>query len=409
MTAAILCLIANVPPVPFGPAGVPTITTAKVSELALAPLAKAVGREMLVFSLIIPVFMLVVMVGWKKTKEVLPAVLVAGGSFGIIYLLVSNYIGAELPSILGGIGSLVVLIGFLRVWQPKTIWKFDYDEEEGTTEVVGNPTTVQAAAQAHSSKEVFLAWAPFLTIMIVMYIWSSAPFKDFVARNNLFINIEEWPGLHGIVYRTAPIVPEPTLYAASYKFDYLAAAGTALFISAIISVFILKLNASTAAKVFVKTLKQLKYSLITMASVIGLAYVANYSGMSYSYGLAFAATGSLFIIFSPVIGGLGTFLTGSVTSSGSLFGKLQVVTAEQIGVNPILTVSAQILGACMGKLISPQSIVVASAPTGLVGKESDILRSTIKYFLMLLVMVIVVVLFIAYVTPGIIPPVEYVQ
>jgi len=406
MTAALICLVANVPPVPFGPVGVPTITTAKVAELALGPVAKAIGREMIIFALIIAVFMLVVMVGWKKTKEVLPAAIVAGGTFGLIFFLVSNYIGAELSSILGGIGSLIALIGFLKIWQPKTIWRFDDEDVNDGGRLKGGKA---AAVHTYSAKEVILAWAPFAVIMVVMYIWSSAPFKAFVAGNKIFLNIAEWPGLHGIVYRTAPIVAEPSIYAASYKFDYLGAAGTALFLSAIISVFILKLNAGTAFKVFKATVKQLRFSLITMASVIGFAYVANYSGMSYSYGLAFAATGSMFVAFSPVIGALGTFLTGSVTSSGSLFGKLQVVTAEQIGVNPVLTVSAHMLGACMGKLISPQSIVVAAASTGLVGKESEILRSTLKYFLILLIMVVVAVLFFAYVIPGIAPPVEYLQ
>lgn len=404
MTAALLCLVANVPPVPFGPVGVPTITTAKVAELALGPVAKAVGREMIIFSIIIAVFMLVVMVGWKKAKEVLPAALVAGGTFGIVFFLVSNFIGAELTSILSGIISLVTLIGFLKIWQPKTIWKFDDDDT-----LQQNNNSSKDTAIAYSRKEIISAWTPFLVIMVVMYIWSSAPFKAFVANNNLFINIAEWPGLHGIVYRTAPIVPEPAVYGASYKFDYLGAAGTALFISSLITALILKLKAETAVKVFAKTVKQLKFSLITMSSVIGFAYVANYSGMSYSYGLAFAATGSLFVVFAPVIGALGTFLTGSVTSSGSLFGKLQVVTAEQINVNPVLTVSAHMLGACMGKLISPQSIVVAAASTGLVGKESEILRSTIKYFFILLLMVIVAVLIFAYVIPGIIPPVEYIS
>jgi lactate permease len=240
--------------------------------------------------------------------------------------------------------------------------------------------------------------------MIVMGIWASTPFKSLVANNlKWFINIKEWPGLHGLVYRVAPIVKEPAVYAASYKLDYFGAAGTALLISSIISLFIIKIKLSTAVKVFGKTCKQLVYSVITIASVIGFAYVANYSGMAYSYGLAFAATGSLFVVFSPVIGGIGTFLTGSVTSSGSLFGKLQVVSAQQIGLNPVLTVAGNILGACMGKLISPQSIAVAAASAGLVGKESEIFRSTFKYFLILLGIVVVFTLVFAYIFSGIIP------
>jgi L-lactate transport len=395
MTAALVCLVANVPPVPFGPVGVPTITTAKVAEVALAPLAQAIGREMIIFSVIIPIFMLVVMVGWKKTKEVLPAAFVAGGSFGLMFFVISNFVGAELTSILSSITSLVVLVGFLKVWKPKTIWRFEHDAQVD-----------MAKETKYSGGEIFRAWSPFLIVMIVMGIWGSTPFKSLVANDlKWFINIKEWPGLHGLVYRVAPIVKAPAVYAASYKLDYFGAAGTALLISSIISLFIIKVNFATAVKVFGKTCKQLVYSVITIASVIGFAYVANYSGMSYSYGLAFAATGGLFIVFSPVIGGMGTFLTGSVTSSGSLFGKLQAVSAQQIGINPILTVSANLLGACMGKLISPQSIAVAAASAGLVGKESEIFRSTFKYFLILLGMVVVAILIFAYLIPGIIPTV----
>jgi lactate permease len=333
------------------------------------------------------------MVGWKKTKEVLPAALVAGGSFAIVFFVVSNFVGAELTSILASIISLVSLVVFLSFWKPKTIWRFE------------NDSTYDAAKETkYKGNEIVKAWSPFLIVMIVMGIWGSTPFKNFVANDlKWFINIKEWPGLHGLVNRVAPIVAKPTVYAASYKLDYFGAAGTALLISSIISIIILKIKPSTAAKVFGKTCKQLVYSVITIASVIGFAYVANYSGMSYSYGLAFAATGSLFVVFSPVIGGIGTFLTGSVTSSGSLFGKLQVVSAQQVGLNPILTVSANLLGACMGKLISPQSIAVAAASAGLVGRESEIFRSTFKYFLMLTGFVIVAILIFAYIIPGVIP------
>ena len=393
MTAALVCLIANVPPVPFGPVGVPTITIAKVGEIDLAPIAQAIGREMVIFSFIIPIFMLVVMVGWKKTKEVLPAAFVAGGSFGLVFFLVSNFVGAELTSILASIVSLVCLVVFLKFWKPKTIWRFDHDSQ-----------TNNIKDTQYSGGEILKAWSPFLIVMIVMGTWASTPFKNLVANDlKWFINIKEWPGLHGLVYRVAPIVKEPAVYAASYKFDYFGAAGTALLISSVISIFILKVKLLKAVQVFGKTCKQLVFSVITIASVIGFAYVANYSGMSYSYGLAFAATGSLFVVFSPVIGGMGTFLTGSVTSSSSLFGKLQVVSAQQIGLNPVLTVSGNLLGACMGKLISPQSIAVAAASTGLVGKESEIFRSTFKYFLILLGFVVIVILIFAYILTGIIP------
>lgn len=400
MQAALICMIANVPPVPFGPVGVPTITTARVGEIALIPLSQAIGREMIIFSIIIPILMIFAMVGWKKTMEVIPAILVAGGSFGITFFIISNYVGAELTSIVASITSLICTSGFLMVWKPKTIWRFEDDEN---TEI-SSENLDTAANIKYAGGQIFKAWSPFLVVMIVMGIWGSTPFKSLVANNlKWFLNIAEWPGLHGIVYRVAPIVSESAIYSASYKLDYFGAAGTALLISSIIATIILGIKPGKAVWVFGKTCKQLVKSIITIASVIGFAYVANYSGMSYSYGLAFAATGALFVIFSPVIGTLGTFLTGSVTSSGSLFAKLQVVTAEQLGLNPILTVSANLLGACMGKLISPQSIAVAAASTGLVGKESEIFRSTFKYCMILLAMVIVTIWILAYIIPGVIP------
>lgn len=393
MTAALVCLIANVPPVPFGPVGVPTITISKVSEINIIPIAHAVGREMIIFCFIIPILMLIAMVGWKKTKEVMPAIFVAGGSFAAVFLLVSQFAGAELPSITASIFSLICLVVFMKFWKPKTIWRFEHESE-----------TDNVKGAKYTGTEIFRAWSPFLIVMIVMGIWVSTPFKNFVANDlKWFINIKEWPGVHGLVARVAPIVKEPTVYAASYKLDYFASAGTALFISAILSLAVIRVKLSTAVKVFGKTCKQLVYSVITIASVIGLAYVANYSGMSYTYGLAFAATGSLFVIFSPVIGGIGTFLTGSVTSSGSLFGKLQAVSAQQIGLNPVLTVAGNVIGAAMGKLISPQSIAVAAASAGLVGKESDIFRSTFKYFLILLGIAVAIILIFAYLLPGLIP------
>lgn len=399
MTAALVCLIANVPPVPFGPVGTPTITTAKVGEIALGPVTMAIGREMVIFSIIIPIVMLIAMVGWKKTREVLPAALVAGASYAIVFLLVTNFVGAELPSIVAALVSLLCLAAFLKVWKPKTIWRFKEDEEADS-----KSAQIAAAKVKYTGGQVFKAWSPFLVVMIVMGIWSSTPFKTLIGTTlKWFVNIAKWPLLDGIVYKAAPIVAKPAVYAANYKLDYLGAAGTALVISAIISAIVLRIKFKTAAKVFGQTLKQLVYSIITIASVIGFAYVANYSGMSYSYGLAFAATGGFFIVFSPIIGGLGTFLTGSVTSSGSLFAKLQVVSAQQIGINPVLTVSANLLGACMGKLISPQSIAVAAASTGLVGKESDVFRSTLKYSVMLLGFVIIAMLVFAYILPGLIP------
>jgi L-lactate permease len=245
-------------------------------------------------------------------------------------------------------------------------------------------------------------------LMIIMGIWGLPAFKNWVINDlKWFVRIAQWPGLDGIVYKAAPIVAKPEMYAANYRWDFFSAPGTAMFISALVSMCILGIAPGRAVRVFAATLKQLAFSLITIASVIGLGYLANYSGISFTLGLAFAVyTGAIFPFFSPVIGWLGVFLTGSVTSSAALFGKLQQVTATQLGMNPILTVSANLFGGVMGKLISPQSIAVACAAVGLVGKETDIFRRTLKYSVILLAIVIAVVLVQAWVIPGILPSIS---
>jgi lactate permease len=239
--------------------------------------------------------------------------------------------------------------------------------------------------------------------MVVMGIWS---FPAFIAGKlsaaKLALNIPSWPFLDGIVYKTAPIVVTPSIYAASYRWDFGTALGTAIFISALITLVPLRISPAKGARVFVKTLGQMKTALVTLASVIGIAYVANYSGMSYTLALAFAHyTGRWFPAFSPVIGWLGVFLTGSVTSSAVLFGKLQQATAMQIGINPVLTTSGNLAGSAAGKLISPQSLAVACAATGVA--SGDIFRKIWKYSVMLLLVVILLIVMEAYVIPGIVP------
>lgn len=391
--AAIICLAANVPPVPFGPVGTPTIMMSTVTGISDRVLTQAVGRQVFLIAIIIPIFMLVVMAGWKATKDVLPAALVTGLSFAVSYYLITENLGPALPSIVASLVSLIALAVFLRFWQPKNTWRFPED-----------PEVAKAEIPHYTGGQIIKAWSPFIILMIVMGIWSTPAFKSWVSNDlRWFVNIKHWPGLDGLVFRTSPIVSTPTVYPASYRWDFFAAAGTAILVSALLSMLINGIGLGKAAQVFGKTLKQLVYSLITIASVLGLASLANYSGMSYTLGLAFAATGKVFPVFSPVIGWLGVFLTGSVTSSAALFGKLQQVTAQQIGLNPVLTTSANLIGGIMGKLISPQSIAIATAATGLVGKETDIFRRTLRYSAILLVLVILLILLQAYAFPGVVP------
>lgn len=396
LPAAVICLVANTPPVPFGPVGTPTIMMSTVTGISDTILAQGVGRNTTLFAIIIPIFMLIVLAGWKNTKEVLPAALVTGIAYAIPNYLLTNYMGPTLPSVVSPIVSLLVLAIFLKFWKPKNIWRFPDD-----------PEINKGFGPRYTGGQIFKAWSPFLILMIIMGIWGMPSFKNWVLKDlQWFVNIAHWPGLDGLIYKTAPIVTKPAIYAANYRWDFFSYAGTAMLFSAILAMVVLKIGPSTGVKVLGKTLKQLSYSLITIMSVLGLAYLANYSGMSYTLGLAFASTGVIFPVFSPVLGWLGVFLTGSVTSSAALFGKLQQVTAGQLGLNPVLTTSANLVGGIMGKLISPQSIAIACAAVGLVGKETDIFRKTLRYSLILLGIVIVFILVEAYVIPGVLPTIS---
>ena len=394
LPAAVICLVANTPPVPFGPVGVPTIMMSTVTGIPATTMARAVGIDMAFMALIIPFFMVVVMVGFKRAKEVVPAALVAGVSYAAASLAVSTFSGPELPAITASVVSLVCLVIFLRFWQPKTTWNFPEDV-----------ATARAAASTHSAFEILKAWSPFLILMVVMGLWGTPFFKNYALKtHHWFLAVPHWPMLDGLVFKAAPIVAKPAVYGASYRWEWFSAPGTAMFLSALVSMAVLRISPATGLRVFLKTFMQLRFALITLASVIGLGFLANYSGMSFTLGLAFALlTGMAFPIFSPVIGLVGVFLTGSVTSSAALFGKLQQVTAVKLGLNPVLTTSANLFGGVMGKLISPQSIAVACAAVGLVGKETDIFRKTLKYSMILLLIVIAVVLLQAFVIPWLLP------
>jgi lactate permease len=393
ITAAVICLVANTPPVPFGPVGVPTNMMISVTGMKAGPITRAIGMDMAIMALIIPFFMLVVMTGWKKTLQVWPAPLAAGVSYAITCYFVTQHMGAELPAILSSFVSLIVLAALLKIWKPAEIWRFPTD-----------PPVVASTESKYTTGEIVKAWLPWAVLMAVMGIWGITAFKGWVNAKHWFVMVGSWPGLDGLVYRVAPVVAKPAKLVASYKWEFFLAPGTAMLISAFVAMMILKISPARGAKVFGKTCKQLVYALITLSSVIGIGILANYSGMSYTLGLAFANyTGKLFPLFSPVIGWLGVFLTGSVTSSAALFGKLQQVTAGALGINPVLTTSANLAGAVMGKLISPQSIAVACAATGLIGRETDIFRSTAKYSLILLAFIGILILLQAYVMPGIVP------
>jgi lactate permease len=394
LPAALICLAGNTQSVPFGTVGVPTIMMASVTGISDHVLARAVGNDVVILALIIPTFIVVVLAGWKSAVGILPAALVAGGSYSVTCFLVIREVGVELPSIVSAFVSMVCLIAFLKFWKPKSIWRFDNDPEAASETKVN-----------YTAAGIARAWAPFIILMIVMCAWSLPAFKDRVSHaSHWVINIQSWPFLDGIVYKTAPIVSAPAVYAASYRWEFGAAAGTGIFLSALIFMALQRISPVTGSMVFARTLQQMKFALITLASVVGIAYVANYSGMSYTLALALAHfAGKLFPVISPVIGWFGVFLTGSVTSSSVLLGKLQQVTAIQIGINPVLTTSANLAGSMTGKLISPQSLAIACAATGMVGHESDIFRNIVKYSVMLLGIVILLIVAQAYLFPWMVP------
>ncbi|MGE4271669.1 MAG: L-lactate permease [Desulfitobacterium sp.] len=390
--AAGLCLIANTAPVAFGAIGAPIIAAGAVTGMGDFVISQAVGRQLPFISVIIPLYLVILMAGWKSAKEVMPAILVTGVSFAVAQWWSSNTLGAYLPDIISSLFSLVCTTVFLRFWKPKKIWRFPHERD-----------VEEPVAMKYTGGQIAKAWSPFVILTAMVTIWGLPGFKSLILDKLHLVLKFSWPGLDGMIYKAAPIVAKPTVYDAIFKWDFLSAGGTAILIAAIISCFVLGIKPAKAVKVFKDTLKQLIYPVINIAAVLGFAYLANYSGLSYTLGLFFASTGALFPVLSPVLGWLGVFLTGSDTSANALFGKLQQVTAEQIGINPVLTVAANSSGGVVGKMISPQSIAVAAAATGLVGRESELFKFTIKHSLAMLVAVIAIICLQAYVVPGMVP------
>lgn len=389
--AAGLCLIANTAPVAFGGIGIPIIVAGQVTGIDTMKISQMVGRQLPFLSFFIPIWLIVLMSGWKSTIEVLPACLVAGASFAILQFFSSNFLGPELPDILSSLAAIFSLTIFLKLWKPASIWRFPGEKEN---------KIAAASIPSYSSGELLVAWAPFIILTVMVILWGLKPVKALIDAPTLSIYV---PGLHNAITQVAPIVKTPTPMAAAYKINWLSAAGTAVFIASILSAMILGVSPGQFFRIFGKTLKQLKKPLITIPSVLGLAYVMNYSGMSSTLGLFLAGTGSFFPFFSAWLGWLGVFLTGSDTSANALFGNLQAVTAQQVGVDPVLTVAANSSGGVTGKMISPQSIAVATAATGLVGKEGDLFSFTVMHSLILAVIVGLMTYLQAYILAWMIP------
>lgn len=402
--AAGLCLIANTAPVAFGGVGIPILTSAQVTGLDVHALSQMVGRQVPLLSVFVPFWLVFVMAGWKKTIEVLPAILVCGLSFSLTQFFSSNFLGPELPDIASAVVSLVALAAFLKVWKPKNIFRFKSERSQVATEALVRPEQAAAfdgSARQHPAGKIVQAWAPFIALVVVICLWGgSENLKNMLNKLTLEIPV---PGLDGLVQKSMPIVNQVTPYDAVYRFDPLAATGTSILVACILSKFILGLSWKHWLQTFGETLKSLAFPLIMVVSVLGFAYIENYSGMSVTLGLGLASTGAVFPFVAPIIGWLGVFLTGSDTSSNALFSNLQMITGHQIGVDPTLLVAANSTGGVAAKMISPQSIAVAAAATGQVGKEGRLFLFTIKHSLLFLAITGFITLLQAYVFNWMIP------
>ena len=410
--AAGLCLIVNTAPVAFGAMGIPIIVAGQVSGVETHAISQMVGRQLPFIVPIVLVWIMAIMDGWRGVRETFPAIVVGGGSFAIAQFLTSNYIGPELPDITAAIASLVSLTLLFKVWQPKHIFRFE-NQVDGKNQM-GDTKSVSAPLPTthYSPAQIIKAWMPFVILTAMVSLWSIKPFKDLFVKGKdghpdgalvdmvMSINV---PYLHNAVQKLPPVVTKITDYAAIYKFDWFSATGTAIMLAAIISIVMLKMRPKQALSTFGETINELRTPIYSIGMVLAFAFIANYSGLSATLALALAHTGKAFTFFSPFLGWLGVFLTGSDTSANALFAALQATTARQIGVPEVLLVAANTSGGVTGKMISPQSIAIACAATGLVGKESDLFRFTVKHSIIFTIMMGVLVTLQAYVVPWMIP------
>ncbi|UFS70278.1 L-lactate permease [Geomonas sp. RF6] len=494
--AASVCLIANTAPVAFGAIGIPVVALAGVMGLddpGMFKLSTMVGRQLPFISVFIPFYVIMIMAGWKKTLEVMPAIVVCGGTFALAQWGCASYLGPYLPDIVASLATLAALVILLRFWQPASVWTFDHEPEFAGKE-----------SHDYTGAQVFRAWAPYLVLTIMVLIWGIPSLKESLDKSKVVIPIAgldsaivkkvskpedgikkaeaaklqitrqlqtlnpadpkqaelaagltELNGLEDSLIQVEQTLPVgkpvvtkerlaafdaidkkakalqaiekslvtektvekdhfkaldkavgdqlPAKVAAKFTFNFMSAAGTAILIAAIISAFICGVGVVDFFRVFGKTLHDMRWPAVTVAAVVGLAFVMNASGMTTSMGMAFTTTGKLFPFLSPFLGMLGVFLTGSDTSSNVLFGGLQKVTAEQLGLNPLLTCAANTSGGVMGKMVSPQSIAVACAATGLVGEEGNLFRYTLKHAIFLTTVMGVIVALQAYVVPWMVP------
>ena len=481
ISAAVLALLANTAPVAFGSIGIPVVTLGglvapilghKDATSTTLALSAMVGRQLPIFSVLIPGYLIVVLAGWKKMREILPAVLVTGVSFAVVQFLVSNFIGPELTDILAALVSMGCLAALLRFWRPKEVWRFAHETAGATKEVraAGPPLHVESdlpgsAADKGASPfdgidspgRILRAFSMYIILVVVILIgqmgnlpfFSGHPVGDvktaLAAPANITADLKcgsvgfklcpqpwigplpakdrqafkfpdwnfLWPGTYEIkkgvptslIYREKPIVSKSTEYQLAFDWNFLAAAGSLVLYAGLVAFLLMKIFGAGVnfLTVYWKTVRQLAKPIATIAMILAIAQLMNYSGMTSSMAISLSKTGFIFPFVAAFLGWLGVFLTGSDTSSNTLFGPLQAQTAQQLGMSPILTAGTNSSGGVMGKMISPQNLSVGAAGVNKVGSEGDIFRRVIGYSLILTSAVGIVAMIEAYVIPGIIP------
>ena len=395
LAASGLSLIANTAPVAYGALGTPIAGLAAVTGFDPYILGAMVGRQLPFFSLIVPFWLIWAFAGWRGMIKVWPAILVSGVSFAVPQFLISNYVNPWIVDIGASIVSMACLAGFLQIWRPKELWTSPAlrgrDDSAATM-----PPPPKAKKQA-SREEIMWAWVPWIILSVVVAIWGTGWFKALV--NPIFTWNYPVGGLHNLVQKVPPVVAKPATEAAVFSFTYLSFTGTGILIAAIIAGFVMRFSLVDLVRAYAKTLWVVRYSLLTIAAMLAIGTLTRFSGLDATLGLAFAGTGILYPFFGTLLGWLGVALTGSDTASNVLFGGLQKITSEQLGLSPILMAAANSSGGVMGKMIDAQSIVVASTATNWFGHEGMILRFVFWHSLALACLVGMLVMLQAYVPP----------
>jgi len=409
LAASGLSLIANTAPVAYGALGTPIIALSAVTGLDLLQLSAMVGRQLPFFSLLVPFWLIWAFAGWRGMREIWPAILVTGVSFAIPQFLISNYHGPWLVDVGAAIISMACLALFLRVWKPKTIWKSTalkgHETDSGTVDI-GAAAMLQVVK--HDRATVIRAWIPWLVLSVFVFLWGVPQVKDLLngvspATKPLFAGVTkidfQVPGLHEMVQKVPPVVAKAHTEKAVYSLNWLSATGSGILLAALLAGLYMRYSFGELLRKYWETIKLVKFSLLTIAAMLAIGFTTRYSGTDATMGLAFAHTGALYPFFGTLLGWLGVALTGSDTASNVLFGGLQKITSEQLGLNPNLMAAANSSGGVMGKMIDAQSIVVASTATRWYGHEGDILRYVFFHSIVLAMLVGGLVMLQAYVYP----------